>query len=182
MNFWIPPAQRTLPQKNHLLCLHWFITEVQLISHTIQSGNASRYIMTGTSGERWFQILVLPAKKKMSVLSVNNRHRVVTAAWLYAYRPIVFSVIQYFKLCYLCCVHCWERWPEVFIDFVEALCIELVLNVPFVLGLIFFKCGLAFKRLKGDCQSWSCFLHEPVLNEPLHVLYLCRKLDWVCTV
>lgn len=76
MNFWIPPTQKTLPQKHLLVFLHWFITEVQLISHTIQSGIASRYIMTGTSCERWFQILVLPAEK-MSVLSLNNRHRVV---------------------------------------------------------------------------------------------------------
>lgn len=100
----------------------------------------------------------------MSERSVNNRHRVVRVAWLYAYRPIVFSVVQYFKLCYLCCVHSWERWPEVFIDFIEALFLELVLNVSFVRGFIFFKCGLHSGVSKAvnleavSCMSqyWTC--------------------------
>lgn len=71
INFRIPPTQNTLPQKKLLFCLHWSITEVKLISHTIQSGTASHYVMSGTSCRRWFQILGL-SPEKMDVLSFSN--------------------------------------------------------------------------------------------------------------
>lgn len=118
----------------------------------------------------------------MSVLSVNNRQGSLTQHDFMLIGLLCSTRFSILKLCYLCCGHCWERWPEVFIDFIEELCVELVLNVSFVHGFIFFKCRLSFKHLKGDCQSWRCFQHEPVLNEPLNGLELCRKLDWVCTV
>lgn len=59
----------------------------------------------------------------------------------------------------------------------EEICIELVLNMSFVCGLIFFKCRGTFKRLKAeDCQSQSCVLHEPVVNEPLACVIAVLKI------
>lgn len=61
MNFWVPPALRKPPTETFppFPPALGFITRVQLISHTIQSAVACRYIMTAADDDfrYWFYLL-----------------------------------------------------------------------------------------------------------------------------
>jgi len=47
----------------------------------------------------------------------------------------------------------------------------------FVHGFIFFKLHSSVPKGR-DCRSGAVFLPQPVLNEPLHGLEVCREIRW----
>lgn len=88
----------------------WFITEVQLISRTIQSGIANCYIMTGTGGRGWKMVTDIRFtcwKKKILMYYLLITDRVVDSSMGFMLTDLLYSVwfsILSFAFCVVCIV------------------------------------------------------------------------------